>query len=133
MESMKTESIQCPTFSGEGKDFSIWWTRFQAFGLVKRFDDVMLAGSTRHPKMPASHSAGADLDPLSTDVDVVLGIKIMKQNDVEMAYLTLAFKSARLMRMVRGAKTTEYPYGLADLVLKAKNIIPGQSEALGES
>ena len=35
-----------------------------------------------------------------------------------MAYLTLAFKSARLMCMIRGAKTTEYSYGLADLVFK---------------
>ena len=118
MENLKSESIQCPTFSGETKDFSIWWTRFTAFSMVKRFDTVMLVGSARHPSMPATHAAGAALDPKSTDEDVLLSIKVMKENDVAMAYFTLAFKSARLMRMIRGAKTLEYPYGLADLVCK---------------
>ena len=48
----------------------------------------------------------------------MLKIQLIKQNDLAMAYLTLAFKSARLMRMIRGAKTVAYPYGLADLVFK---------------
>ena len=119
MENLKSESIHVPMFSGESKDFPIWWTRFTAFSMVKRFDAIMLAGSTRHVNMPATHEIGAELDPAAVDAVTKKQIKIMKENDVAMAYFTLAFKSARLMRMIRGAKTIDYPYGLADLVCKA--------------
>jgi hypothetical protein len=119
MESTKTESFQCPAFTGENKDFPVWWTRFTAFAMVKRFDTVMMAGSTRHPQMPSTHAVGELLDATADSATVKLGIKVLRENDLAMAYLTLAFKSARLMRMIRGAKTTSYPYGLADLVFKA--------------
>ena len=58
MESTKTESIQCPTFSGESKDYAVWWTRFTAFAMVKRFEIIALSGSTRHVEMPVTHAPG---------------------------------------------------------------------------
>ena len=78
MENMKTESIQCPTFSGENKDFAVWWTRFTAFAMVKRFDKIMLSGAVRHTLMPATHDEGEALDPASTDAEVQKKITILK-------------------------------------------------------
>ena len=69
--------------------------------------------------MPSTHSVGELLDAASDSATVKMGIKVLKENDLAMAYLLLAFNSARRMRMIRGAKTTAYPYGLADLVFKA--------------
>jgi hypothetical protein len=119
MEYLKSESIQCPMFSGENADYSIWWTRFTAFAMVKRFDTVLLAGEVQHTSIPLTHADGLAADKTSTDPQVILTIAIMKENDAAMAYFTLAFKTARLMRIIRGAKTTGYPGGLADLVCKA--------------
>ena len=93
MENLKSESIQCPTFSGDSKDFAVWWTRFTAFAMVKRFEKVMLAGSVRHPEMPLTHAIGKALNPASTEAPVLLKIMLIKQNDLAMAYLTMAFKS----------------------------------------
>ena len=87
--------------------------------MVKRFVTVMLAGSTRHVQMPSTHALGELLDAASDNAGIKLGIKVLKENDLSMAYHTLAFKSARLMCMIRGAKTAAYPYGLANLVFKA--------------
>ena len=86
MENTKTESIQCPTFSGESKDFSIWSTRFQAFALVKQFDTVLMSGSTRLLAMPTTHAIGKALDQASTDDTVVASRQAMRENDLAMAF-----------------------------------------------
>ena len=87
--------------------------------MVSNFGIVVQSGSTRHPRLPTTHEVGEALDVASTDAAVILAIKVMKQNDAAMSYLAMAFKTSRLMRMIRGAKSTAYPFGQAHLVLKA--------------
>ena len=90
-----------------------------AFAIVTNFGVVVQSGSTRHPRLPLTHAAGEAMDVASTDAEVLMAIKVMKQNDVAMVFLAMAFKTSRLLRMLRGAKSTAYPFGLANLVFKA--------------
>ena len=102
----------------EHKDFAVWWLRFQAFAFVMKFDGILSSGATKHSSLPSSYADGEQLNPSTKDADEKKQYNMWRQNTIGMAYFTLAFKSARLLRLIRGAKTAEYPGGRVDLVLK---------------
>ena len=121
MESAKADRIQCPTFSGDESEYSLWWLRFGAFAAVNGFTDVILSEENRHAAMPGTYADGDAIDDkaATATADEKLAKKIWKQNSLAVSYLTLAFKAPSLLRMLESAKTTGYPYGETHLVIKA--------------
>ena len=103
----------------------MWWTRFEAFAAVKEFDDIIESGSTRLAQLPPTYADGKAIDPTAgatatARAENKLKKQLWKQNNLAMAYFTLAFKTASLMRMVTMAKNSAtYPNGEAHLVLDA--------------
>ena len=102
MESTKSDSIQCPVFSGKPEDYGIWWTRFKAFAAVKEFSPIIRSGETRHPDLPGTYADGEAIDPDagSDAADIARRKrlkKVWKANNMAMAYFALSFKSPELI------------------------------------
>jgi hypothetical protein len=97
MEIASEKSVRLPTFSGEQKDFQIWWMRFYAYAGVYGFASA--AGQTRNPDLPSKES-----DTIDESTDVGKRQKVAKKaNSVCMASLTMAFTTEQLMGMIYAA------------------------------
>ena len=40
-EKEEAKTVTLPTFSGGKKKYAIWWKRFQAYAIIKKFDDAL--------------------------------------------------------------------------------------------
>ena len=40
-EKEENKTVTLPTFSGGKKKYAIWWKRFQAYAIIKKFDDAL--------------------------------------------------------------------------------------------
>ena len=114
MESSSEKSVRLPTFDGDYKKFQLWWTRFNAYATVYKFKQALTDEDDKH--RPFSETEEIK-DPLSTEGMAMEAAK--KRNEVAMASLTMAFTSESVMRMVYKSYTTQWPNGLAKLVVQA--------------
>ena len=51
--------VTIPTFSGKDKDFGVFWPRFKAYAVMKRFNDVLNENNDL-PTDPTTLSSNAD-------------------------------------------------------------------------
>ena len=93
---MKT--IVLPTFSGEDKDYVVYWPRFMVYVTLKRFNDVLGKGSNlaTHPNVFI-----VDLDTQKNQDDTI------SQNKVAMASFTMLFTTDELMEHIEDVKIAE--------------------------
>ena len=105
------KSVRMPSFDGAPKNFQVWWMRFKAFATVHRFLQALTIGG--ETDMPAT-----DATVLDSQLDV-LSIAAKKRNAIAMANLTMAFSSEATMGLAYKAITTDWPGGLAHLVVKS--------------
>ena len=99
--------MKLPLFSGEAKDFPLWWMRFKSFAKV-----YGIGGSINRvadPDLPTS--ADEVIDDTTTAGKKQAAAR--KANDIALANLTMAFTTEGLMGLVYSSMTAEYPDGLA--------------------
>jgi hypothetical protein len=105
------KSVKLPSFSGEPKDFQILWVLSWAYSTV--YKTVQALGRTVEPEMPATEATVVDE---STDAGKAR-VKALRRNAVAMAKFTMAFTTEATMGIVFMAQSTEWPTGLAYLVV----------------
>ena len=101
-----------PSFSGERDDFQLWWVRFQAYGLVKGYRQALQP--TPEGKLPADGRVEID----TSDSDGKEAKAAVERNNLAIAAMTMAFTTHSLINKVHKCQTTEYPGGLAHLLVK---------------
>eukprot|EP00591_Stephanopyxis_turris_P000610 CAMPEP_0195508876 /NCGR_PEP_ID=MMETSP0794_2-20130614/1972_1 /TAXON_ID=515487 /ORGANISM="Stephanopyxis turris, Strain CCMP 815" /LENGTH=163 /DNA_ID=CAMNT_0040635957 /DNA_START=67 /DNA_END=558 /DNA_ORIENTATION=+ len=119
-EESLTKTVKLPTFSGERKDFQIWWVRFCAYASVQGFRQSI--GRVRDPDLPSSEDV--TIDARSDQGKKQLRAK--RANAVAMANLTMAFTTEALIGMVYQAQTSLWSSGLTYVIVDAlhKKYIP---------
>ena len=100
-----SSSIKLPTFDGKEENFSMWWTRFQAFAMVKNFSEAL----ELDPDLPSSKTAADALD--ATKATNKPALKAVKRNNVAMAQFTMAFETQGLLTMIDACKSISWPGG----------------------
>jgi len=105
---MEAKRTYIPTFTGDESDFTFWWMRFRSYACVAGF--AMAIGRVADKNLPSDDSS-----PLTDDEE----IKARKANFYAVSALTLAFQTESLMDLVRNARTTAWPNGLAWKVVDA--------------
>ena len=104
-------SVRIPSFDGDEENFQVWWTRFQAFARVNRFEKALKVDAD----LPGTQAELDALDP-KTNGDK-LGIRAGLRNDTAVEQLTMAFQTAGLLDKVNQAKTTDWSDGLASSIV----------------
>ena len=104
-------SARIPSFDGEEENFQVWWTRFQAFARVKRFEKALKVDAD----LPGTQAELDALDPKK--VADKAGIRAGLRNDTAVAQLTMAFQTAGLIDKVNQAKIMDWPDGLATSIV----------------
>ena len=109
----ESKTIPLPKFDAKDKHFTSWWTRFEAYADFNGFGEALHRGED--PDLPASDSATVDV---STDAGK-MQMRAKRRNKLAMANLTMAFSTDGLLNLIHKAKTTDWPKGLAYLVVEA--------------
>jgi gag-polypeptide of LTR copia-type/Zinc knuckle len=109
-----TKSVKLPTLDGELKKFQLWWVRFMAYATVFKFIKALTIGGE-------SILTGVRQDKVIPDMDTDKNAKEAAQSHsaLAMASLTMAFTSDVTMGLVYKAMTTDWPSGLAHMVVEA--------------
>ena len=107
-----TSSIKLPTWDGKAATFSVFWLRFKAYAVVKKFLPALQDG--REDNLPPDEAT--ELDP--EDDDDKLRIKAKEQNALAVALLMMAFMTPSLMMLVHHACDDDWPGGLAWKIVK---------------
>jgi hypothetical protein len=113
MDSAVEKTVKLPTFDGERKNFHVWWMRFKAYATVYKFSAALKEGG--EADLPKTEDDVLD----ETKSDEKRKADARKRNGVAMANFAMAFTTESLMGMIYKAVTTEYPGGLAHLVVQA--------------
>ena len=109
---LSERSLKLPTFDGDEKKFQLWWMRFQAYSRVYKFAGAVSA--TPNPDLPSTEDA--TIDVTTADGKKQAAAKIM--NAVCVANFTMAFTSEKLMGIVYKSCTSDWPGGLAHLIVQ---------------
>ena len=104
---VKMETVRMPTFSGDQKDFQVWWIRFQAYATVAGFKIAI--GRTKSNEMPADESIAID----ETTEQGKKQFAAKKANGIAMASLTMALTSEGSIGIITQAFDQDWPGGLA--------------------
>ena len=107
------KKMSLPTFSGQEKDFQVWWMRFKAYATLAGF--AVAITRTRPDDLPTSEDEELDSD----DDDEARQEIVRKANTHAMASLTMAFTTETLMELIVASMTEEWPGGLAFRVIDA--------------
>jgi hypothetical protein len=115
MEGLSPEvmSARLPTFDRTLDKFPVWWTRFEAFAVVHKFEKAIKVNGP-DSDLPASDSEAIDE---STD-DGKMKSAAKKRNAIAMAHLLMAFTKEATMRLIYKAKSQAWPGGLAHEVVE---------------
>jgi hypothetical protein len=113
MDSAVEKTVKLPTFDGERKNFHVWWMRFKAYATVYKFSAALKEGG--EADLPKTEDDVLD----ETKSDEKRKADARKRNGVAMANFAMAFTTESQMGMIYKAVTTEYPGGLAHLVVQA--------------
>jgi hypothetical protein len=108
------KKVLLPVFHGERVEFSMFWHRFMACAATNGFDSALREDGTPEPSMPANSTA---LIPQNDIREMQLQAKA--RNSKAMLAFTLARKTQSLHVTISDAMTTEWPNGLASLVVMA--------------
>jgi hypothetical protein len=110
-----SKRVTLPNFSGAHKDFQVWWTpRFLASASVYQFMQAL--GDAAEAGLPSSNALTLD-----ASTDAGKRAKACKnRNNGAMANLMMAFATQQqLLGLIYKAQTTDWPGGLAHLVVTA--------------
>ena len=107
--SIDVKSVKVPTFNGKRDAFQVWWLRFSAFAKAYKFKKAIEV--TPEADLPAQE------EPTSNETADQEAAR--ERNSTAMYYLTLAFDQHESMKFLFKGMTTDYPNGLAHLVIKA--------------
>jgi hypothetical protein len=110
-ETSSEKGVKLPTFDGDYKKFQMWWTRFSAYATVYKFWQALT--DEDDDVRPSSEDEELDL----TTAEGKKQEAAKKRNEVAMASFTMAFTSEGVVGMVYKSYTTEWPNGLAKLVV----------------
>jgi hypothetical protein len=104
-----TKSLRTPQFSGKQEDFQMWWMRFKAYAMILHFTAAL--GDKKEADLPdeEEEKLGDTKDQKSA----------RKRNLNAIYHFTMAFTTEALMGIIFKAQTTEWPSGLAYLIVKA--------------
>jgi hypothetical protein len=106
------KSWRLPVFDGMYEKFQIWWVRFIAFATVFKFAEALKSGG----ESALIGLRDADMiDETTNDGKEQAAAK--KRNAIAMANLTMAFTSETTMGLVWKAMSSDWPGGLAHLVV----------------
>ena len=111
-DSASEKGVKLPSFDGDSKKFQLWWTRFCAYASVYKFRQALAENGDED--LPEKE--GEEIDESTTNGKKQLAAK--KRNEVAMASFTMAFTSESVMGLVYKASTTNWPSGLAIIVVK---------------
>jgi hypothetical protein len=101
---------EIPIFDGTYENFQVWWTRFRAHSAVFKFEAALkIGGETSMPVTEARKSNTRNAGRIQAAA--------MKRNTTAMLHLTLAFETAGTLNIVEDVKTSDWPGGLAHLVV----------------
>ena len=84
---MKT--VVLPSFSGKDRDYALWWPRFKAYAVVKKFNKALSSTTNELPIDPSVLSSDADTEKKQK--------RSMEENDLAVASFTMPFTTATLM------------------------------------
>ena len=103
--------VAIPMFDGDRDNFQLWWVRFEAYGLVKGFSPAL--SKTREADLPRDGRDELDVtEPAGKRAKAAI-----TRNNLAIASMTMAFTTSGLINKVYKARTTEYPGGLAHLLV----------------
>jgi hypothetical protein len=102
-------SVKLPVFDGKPEHFQMWWTRFQAYACVYKFEK----GLTVNMDLPDTAA-----DELTAD-EAGKKKAAKKCNDVAMANYTMALSQEANHRLIYRAQNSDWPMGLAWKVTEA--------------
>jgi hypothetical protein len=106
-DSTTSQTVSVRMFSGEAKDFNIFWPRFEAYAEKKGFYNAISIDPV-DPELLKEHNK------FSSDSEVEKREKLaVKRNKLAISAFTLAFTTKALMNQVSKSKTSEYLRGLA--------------------
>jgi hypothetical protein len=109
------KSLQLPTFDGKYENFQLWWVRFMAFATICKFAQALRSGGENEL---IGQSENAIVDETTSSGKAVSAA--MKRNAYAVASLTIAFTSEATMGLIWKAMTTDWPGGLAHLVVTCR-------------
>ena len=115
IESIRANQGGASTFDGSANKYVMWLAKFRAFANLNGF--VEAVRDEPNPDMPQSWDAKIDTSTEEGKKQLVA----KRMNDLAMSGFTMAFSRDGIMRLVSKAKTKEWPYGLAHLVIKELN------------
>ena len=108
-DSSSTKSMKVPVFTGKQEDFQVWWMRFKSFATLMGFAAAI--GKTKENDLPDEEEE----KQADTDTQKIA----RKRNLTGVYYFTLAFTTEALMGLVLKSCNTEWPSGLAYLIVQA--------------
>jgi hypothetical protein len=106
------KSIKLQTFNGETKEAQIWLMRFKAYAGVYGFSESIEENPDVH--LPKSEKVVIDDSTAIGKME----LKARRSNQIALAHLTMAFTTEALMGMIYKARITDWPNGLAWMVMK---------------
>ena len=109
---MSETTFKIPAFDGKEEKFSMWWQRFKAFAALKRF--IQAIQDTPEQDLPDDETVVLD----QSNEKEKLMIAARERNATAMAALTMAFVTPKLMMIVKKASNSDWPGGLAYIVVQ---------------
>ena len=111
-DKLTSAKVTLPKFNGKQEGFMTWWMRFRAYAAVVGFTQSI--GDGQDPDLPRTEN-----EELSSNETIKKKQeKALKCNRVAMASFTMAFTAEQLIGLCYKAMTTEWPTGLASLVVR---------------
>ena len=104
-----SKAVALPVFSGKEKDYSVFWPKFHAYGVLNGSSEELDKGTSQLP-----------LDPKVLDPDDAIKKvqeKALKMNSLTVSSFAMAFTTDLFMELIEQSKTNEYPGGIAYVVV----------------
>ena len=109
MSDINSDKVSMPVFKGSRDDFFTWWTRFQAYAMLKHFRQALKPEAETN--LPATEETATGETPANESA--------RKRNNLAIYYLTLAFQNEALLNLVYKSCTQDWPSGLAWKIVEA--------------
>jgi hypothetical protein len=110
----EVKTLRLPTFDGAHKNFQMWWVKFIAYSTVFKFEQTLKSGGEAALSGIKEDSV---IDTMTAEGKAAEAAR--RWNALAMANLTMAFTSNTLMGLVWKAMTSDWPSGLAHLIVSA--------------
>ena len=123
-----SDAVRMMQFRGKKEEYGVWNSQFRALCAVKGCAEAL--EMSFRSTLPASNAE--TLDPTTDEGKAWKKAKV--QNALAMSYLTLAFDSPKLLKMIQASKSPDWPSGLAYVLMAklTKKYKPSDMMALAE-